>query len=76
MKPFNTIRVERDLPVPMADGTVLRAEVWRPDDDDPRPAILVRTPYLKELDASAPILDSTPGIAVRLITLIPLSYEN
>jgi uncharacterized protein len=58
MKPFNTIRVERDLPVPMADGTVLRAEVWRPDDDAPRPAILVRTPYLKELDASAPILDS------------------
>jgi uncharacterized protein len=53
-----SIRIDREVPVPMRDGTVLRAEVWRPDDDLPHPAILERTPYLKEGGAPSPILDS------------------
>jgi uncharacterized protein len=53
-----SIRIDREVPVPMGDGTVLRAEVWRPDDDRPHPAILERTPYLKETGAPSPILDS------------------
>ena len=39
------MREERDIAVPMRDGTVLRADVYRPDADDPVPAILSRTPY-------------------------------
>lgn len=53
-----SIRIDREVPVPMRDGTVLRAEVWRPDDDRAHPAILERTPYLKESGAPSPILDS------------------
>lgn len=34
-----------DVAVPMRDGTRLSADVYLPADDDPRPAILVRTPY-------------------------------
>ena len=52
------IRIDREVPVPMRDGTVLRAEIWRPDDGRRHPAILERTPYLKETGAPAPILDS------------------
>lgn len=39
--------VEYDVPVPMPDGTVLRADVLRPCDDARHPAIVVRTPYDK-----------------------------
>jgi uncharacterized protein len=52
-----TIRIERELAVSMRDGAVLRAEAWRPDDDDRHPAILVRTPYLKEGAAPTAVID-------------------
>jgi putative CocE/NonD family hydrolase len=47
--------------VPLRDGIVTRAEVWVPD-GPPGPAILVRTPYLKETAAPSPVVD------VRLAT--------
>lgn len=37
-----------NLMVPMRDGIRLACTVYRPDDDAPYPAILMRTPYLKE----------------------------
>jgi putative CocE/NonD family hydrolase len=37
------------LEIPMRDGVILRADVWRPDDDEPHPVILARTPYNKQL---------------------------
>jgi uncharacterized protein len=39
--------VERDLPVPMDDGQVLRADVYRPDGDGPAPVIMTHGPYGK-----------------------------
>ena len=39
--------VERHVPVPMRDGTVLVADVWRPDDDLAHPTLLQRSPYSK-----------------------------
>ena len=38
---------EKDVPVPMRDGVVLRANVFRPDAPGSFPGILVRTPYGK-----------------------------
>jgi hypothetical protein len=43
------VTLERDVPVPLRDGTVTRAEVWRPAAGPAGPAILIRTPYGKEL---------------------------
>jgi putative CocE/NonD family hydrolase len=37
--------VERGLAVPMRDGVVLRADVYRPDTTGASPALLLRTPY-------------------------------
>jgi len=37
--------VERGLCVPMRDGVVLRADVFRPESAAPGPALLLRTPY-------------------------------
>ena len=43
-----TILYENNVEIPMRDGVILRADVWRPDDGDPHPAVVVRTPYQKE----------------------------
>ncbi|HUT75365.1 MAG TPA: CocE/NonD family hydrolase [Armatimonadota bacterium] len=41
------IIVEENVPVAMRDGVLLRANVFRPADGCPAPALLVRTPYGK-----------------------------
>ena len=41
-------RVTRDVSVPMRDGTVLYADVYRQDNDDSYPVLLQRTPYNKQ----------------------------
>ncbi|MEU2621512.1 CocE/NonD family hydrolase [Streptomyces sp. NPDC007157] len=43
--------IDRDVPVPMRDGAVLRADVYRPDTARPLPALLQRTPYDKGASA-------------------------
>lgn len=38
---------EHDVAVPMRDGVVLRADIWRPQGNGPFPVLLYRTPYSK-----------------------------
>lgn len=40
--------IERNVPVPMRDGTILRADVHRPDRGGPYPVLVNRTPYAKK----------------------------
>ncbi|HEX7290084.1 MAG TPA: CocE/NonD family hydrolase [Conexibacter sp.] len=42
------VHVAFDVPARMRDGTVLRANVYRPDGDGPWPVLLKRTPYSKD----------------------------
>jgi uncharacterized protein len=49
---MTTIRIDRNVDMPMRDGVILRGDIWRTDDDTPRPAILKRTPYNKDLASS------------------------
>ena len=44
---FTVPRIERDLAVPMRDGVVLRADVYRPEQGGPYPVLVMRTPYGK-----------------------------
>ena len=48
-KEVDMIRIERDIPMEMRDGTILRGDIYRPEDDEKHPAILIRTPYDKSL---------------------------
>lgn len=41
------VTTERDVAVPMRDGVILRANVFRPDRGGPHPALVMRTPYGK-----------------------------
>jgi putative CocE/NonD family hydrolase len=55
------IEVEFDVPATMRDGTVLRANIFRPRGDGPYPVALSRTPYGKDFASVHPF-----GDAVRL----------
>jgi uncharacterized protein len=46
------VEIERGVPVPMRDGVVLRADVYRPQGAGRFPAIVYRTPY----DRSSPLI--------------------
>ena len=41
------VKVERNVPVAMRDGVILRADVCRPDCGGPYPVLVTRTPYGK-----------------------------
>jgi len=45
--PKMKVTVERNVPVKMRDGVVLRADVYRPDRGGPYPVLVMRTPYSK-----------------------------
>lgn len=47
-----TFTLERDLPVPMRDGTTLRADVYRPAGPGRYPTLLQRSPYDKSATAT------------------------
>jgi predicted acyl esterase len=50
------IELETDVPIVLRDGTVTRADVWRPVTDRPVSAVLVRTPYdRRRLDHQSPV---------------------
>lgn len=48
-----TIRIRKDLSVPMRDGVTLAADAYEADVDKPRPALVALSPYGKELQALA-----------------------
>jgi len=69
--PFNHVTVDKDVGVPMRDGTVLRADVYRPADPGRYPVLMQRTPYNKEfLPLTAltldPIRAAQAGYAVAI----------
>ncbi|MDQ0758811.1 CocE/NonD family hydrolase [Streptomyces canus] len=51
------IRIEFDVPAEMRDGTVLRADVYRPGGTGPWPVLLARLPYGKQTPMMGVVLD-------------------
>jgi uncharacterized protein len=56
---MSKFELEFDVPVPMRDGTVLRADVYRPAGDGPWPVLLQRTPYGKRRDRTVTLIFDT-----------------
>jgi uncharacterized protein len=46
-----SFRLDRDVVMPMRDGTKLRADIYRASDRKQHPAIFIRTPYDKRLNS-------------------------
>jgi uncharacterized protein len=64
----SSIRIDSHTAVEMRDGTILRADIYRPDDNQKHPAILTRTPYNKQLMADNDIdLWRTVGAGFALV---------
>ena len=63
-----SVTVEVDVPAQMRDGTVLRANVYRPGGEGPWPVLLARTPYDKDagpgLEGIDPIAAARRGFMV------------
>ena len=51
-----TLTVDRHVSVPMRDGVILSADVYRPAGVGPFPTVLVRTPYDKGSHGPSPLL--------------------
>ncbi len=49
--------VDRHVDVPMRDGTRLKANVYRPDDEERHPVLLTRLPYGKDLGLATSLVD-------------------
>ncbi len=64
------IVIDRDVEATMRDGTILRANVYRPDADEPLPVLLTRTPYGKELPLASALLDPIKTAAAGYIVVI------
>ncbi|WP_280276664.1 CocE/NonD family hydrolase [Nocardia wallacei] len=54
--------IEFDLPVPMRDGVVLRADVYRPSGAGPWPVLVQRTPYDKTSPMAGFVLDTLKAV--------------
>lgn len=52
------VQVEKNVPVPMRDGVILRANVFRPDGDGPWPVLVLRTPYGKDAQKGEPYVSA------------------
>ena len=63
----NGMRIDWDVPVPMSDGAVLRADVFRPDDDGAHPVLMTLGPYGKGLAFQ----EGFAGMWQRLVTVYP-----
>ena len=42
------LKIVKNLMAPMRDGVLLSCDIYRPDDEEKYPSILMRTPYLKD----------------------------
>lgn len=45
---MNTMKIEKNIPCRLSDGTILRTDVYRPDDEETYPVLMLRLPYDKE----------------------------
>jgi uncharacterized protein len=65
-----TLALWRDVGVPLRDGTVTRADIWRPVGDAPVPAVLMRTPYGKERGVPSAVLDPATAAAAGFAVVV------
>jgi putative CocE/NonD family hydrolase len=53
-----SIKLELNVPAKMRDGTILYADLWRPDTEEKYPTILTRLPYIPSNDSDSLLTQS------------------
>jgi uncharacterized protein len=64
------ILIERDVEATMRDGTVLRANVYRPNTQESLPVLLTRLPYGKDLALGTALLDPVKAAAAGYVVVV------
>ncbi|TSE00761.1 CocE/NonD family hydrolase [Skermania sp. ID1734] len=70
---YPTVHIDWDVPITMSDGTVLKANVYRPADsagrpiDTPTPTLVNMTPYTKLISMLTDSAQSIPGFSDFLL---------
>ncbi|MBF6334115.1 CocE/NonD family hydrolase [Nocardia transvalensis] len=70
---YPAVHIDWDVPITMSDGTVLKANIYRPMDaaghvvTEPTPTILNMTPYTKLITMIIDSLQSIPGLSEPLM---------
>jgi len=59
--------IERDLPIPMDDGIVLRADLFRPEGEGQFPVVMTMGPYAKGLRYQEDMLPSGNGSSMHTL---------
>ncbi|MDX6597223.1 MAG: uncharacterized protein QOE87_1110 [Gaiellales bacterium] len=65
-----TLALWGDVAVPLGDGTVTSADIWRPVGRRPVPVVLVRTPYGKERGVPSAVLDPATAVAAGFAVVV------
>jgi uncharacterized protein len=68
--PITELTITRDVPARMRDGTVLRADVYRPAAPGPWPTLLARTPYGKQLPGASAWLNPVRAAAAGFVVVV------
>ena len=66
----NSIHIDRDVPIEMRDGTLLRAIIYRPDNKEKHPAILMRTQYDRLRETGAPFMPILNAVWAGYIIIV------
>src|SRR5262245_65970741 len=70
----HSLKMETNIAVPMRDGTILYADIYRPEEPGPFPVLLQRTPYDKSMPLSRNMLD--PLRAARHGYVVVIQYTR
>ena len=71
----NKILIEKDIPIPMRDGTVLKGDLYRPDGPERLPVLLNRTPYGKSGAMLRQAMDSVRAALISRPRSHPSTYS-
>lgn len=67
---MSDVQIDFDVAVPMTDGTILRADIYRPGTGEgPWPVLVQRTPYGKRAPSSTLIIDLLTAVARGFIVV-------
>ena len=67
---MTTIRVEDSVPMTMRDGVQLRADIYRPDDRERHPAILMRSPYSRTMTVNGSFMNLLDTMAAGYVLVV------
>ena len=66
----HAITIDVDVPAPMRDGTILRANIYRPAAEGRWPVLLTRLPYGKDLPLGGAILDPVHAARCGYVVIV------